>query len=78
VCVDQLPEPHSRITQAEWLSANGIDVLLASARSHLESNPGLGDLDAIRARSTILEAEALTEPGGLGGFLVLEWSAASG
>ena len=38
-----------------------------SERAHL------GDLEAIRARSRVGEAEALTDPAGLGAFHVLEW-----
>ena len=34
----------------------------------------LGDLEAIRARSRVNEAEALLDPAGLGSFRVLEWS----
>ena len=37
------------------------------------SGPPLGDLVAIRGRSRVGEAEALTDPGGLGAFTVLEW-----
>ena len=33
----------------------------------------LGDLEAVRARSRITEAEALLDPTGLGAFQVLEW-----
>ena len=32
-----------------------------------------GDLAALRARSRVREAEALTDPSGLGGFSVVEW-----
>ena len=33
----------------------------------------IGDLAALRARSRVREAEALTDPVGLGAFTVLEW-----
>ena len=35
----------------------------------------VADLEALRARSRISEAEALVAPDGLGAFRVLEWSA---
>ena len=37
------------------------------------SRAGVGDLAALRARSRVREAEALTDPSGLGAFAVLEW-----
>ena len=37
------------------------------------SQPTLGDLSALRARSRIREAEALLDPTGLGSFRALEW-----
>jgi hypothetical protein len=36
------------------------------------ARPGL---EAMRMRSRVSEAEALLDPGGLGGFLVAEWRA---
>ena len=37
------------------------------------SEPRVGDLAAMRARSRVREAEALGDPSGLGGFSVVEW-----
>ena len=34
---------------------------------------GIGDLEAIRARSVATEAAALVDPAGLGAFKVLSW-----
>ena len=76
VAVDQLvavrPPDHDR-TQAEFLAAHGIDDLVEEGRRVWEERAHLGDLEAVRARSRITEAEALTDPAGLGAFRVLEW-----
>ena len=37
------------------------------------SAPHVADLEALRARSRVSEAEALLDPAGLGAFRVLEW-----
>jgi SAM-dependent MidA family methyltransferase len=74
VCVDQLAlvrPPAARSTQADWLRAHGIDDLVAEARA-AASLPAR-DLPALRLRSRLAEAPALLDPGGLGGFAVLEW-----
>jgi SAM-dependent MidA family methyltransferase len=59
--------------QAGWLRAHGLDELVDAGRRLWEERAGVGDLAAVRARSRITEAEALTDPAGLGGFSVLEW-----
>ena len=59
--------------QAEWLRLHGIDEMVDEGRRTWEERAAVGDLAAIRARSRVREAEALTDPGGLGGFLVAEW-----
>ena len=78
VAVDQLadvrPPDHDQ-SQAEFLAAHGIDELVDEGRRLWEERAHLGDLAAIRARSRITEAEALTDPAGLGAFRVLEWTA---
>lgn len=74
VCADQLAasRPPTRATsQASWLREHGIDELLAEGRSAL-GEPAR-DLDALRRRSRVAEAEALLDPAGLGAFTVLEW-----
>jgi SAM-dependent MidA family methyltransferase len=73
VAVDQLPEPTSVSTEAEFLVHWGIDDLVDEGRRIWTERAHLGDLEAVRARSRIGEAEALCDPAGLGGFLVLEW-----
>ena len=77
VAVDQLadvrPPDHDR-SQAAFLAAHGIDELVDEGRRLWEERAHLGDLAAIRARSRITEADALTDPAGLGAFRVLEWA----
>jgi SAM-dependent MidA family methyltransferase len=73
VAVDQLPTPTSNLSQADWLAQYGIDELVAEGRAIWEQRAATGDLAAIKARSRIGEAEALTDPNGLGAFRVLEW-----
>ena len=77
VAVDQLPPGADTTTQAAFLRDNGIDDLVADGRRRWAERAGLGDLEALRARSRITEAEALLDPDGLGGFTVLEWRVGS-
>jgi SAM-dependent MidA family methyltransferase len=74
VAVDQLPEPTSNRSQAEFLRAFGVDDLAAAARRAWEERAHIGDLQALRARSRVHEAAALTDPAGLGAFRILEWA----
>ena len=77
VAVDQLADlvraPDADRSQAEWLTACGIDDLVAEARATWHERAALGDLEALKARSRVSEADALTDPSGLGAFRVLEW-----
>jgi len=74
VPIDQLlPAPDFDVAQAEWLAAHGLDELVEDGRRTWHERAHLGDLEALRARSRIGEAEALTDPAGLGAFRVLEW-----
>lgn len=73
VAVDQLPPPDSDTAQADWLRSWGIDDLVEEGRQVWRERAHLGDLEAVRARSRIREAEALTDPAGMGAFRVLEW-----
>ena len=73
VAVDQLRPPHDNRSQAEWLQSNGIDELAEAARAAWRERAHIGDLEAIKARSRAGEADAITDPGGLGAFRVLEW-----
>jgi len=76
VAVDQLAQvrpPSSDRTQAEFLRAHGIDELVAEAREAWQARAHVGDLEALKHRSRLTEAQALTDPTGLGAFRVLEW-----
>jgi SAM-dependent MidA family methyltransferase len=73
VAVDQLPPPTTNTLQAAWLRGHGLDDLVTEGRATWSERAHLGDLEAIRARSRITEADALTDPAGLGAFRVLEW-----
>lgn len=74
VAVDQLGvAPTADRSQADWLRAHGLDELVAEGRRIWQARAATGDLAAVRARSRVGEAEALTDPSGLGGFRVLEW-----
>ncbi len=75
VAIDQLPAPTVVATQADWLRVNGLDDLVSEARAHWVEHAGVGNLAAVRARSAVLEAEALCDPSGLGGFTAMEWHA---
>ena len=75
VAVDQLPAPDEDHSQADWLRSWGIDELVEEGRRIWHERAHLGDLEAIRARSRVNEAEALLDPAGMGSFRVLEWSA---
>jgi SAM-dependent MidA family methyltransferase len=73
VAVDQLPGPDATSSQADFLRAHGLDVLVNDARRAWQERAHIGDLDALKHRSRVGESEALTDPGGLGAFRVLEW-----
>ena len=73
VPTDQLPVPTSDRSQADFLADHGIADLVEDGRRIWAERAHLGDLAAIRARSRVGEAEALTDPTGLGAFRVLEW-----
>jgi SAM-dependent MidA family methyltransferase len=76
VAVDQLAAvrpPDRNRSQAEFLRAHGIDELVEEGRRTWRERAHIGDLAAVRARSRVNEAAALTDPAGLGAFRVLEW-----
>jgi SAM-dependent MidA family methyltransferase len=76
VAVDQLAEvapPAADRSQAEFLRAHGVDALADEARQAWLGRAAVGDLEALRSRSRVHEAAALTDEAGLGGFRVLEW-----
>lgn len=74
VAVDELPPPSADRSQAEFLRAWGIDDLAEEARRAWQERAHIGDLQALRSRSRVHEAHALTDPAGLGAFRVLEWA----
>ncbi|MEO1061487.1 MAG: class I SAM-dependent methyltransferase [Actinomycetota bacterium] len=78
VCVDQLPTPDQHLDQASFLRRHGLDQLVEEGRRVWRERAHLGDLTAIRARSRVAEAEALTDSHGLGSFAVLLWNAGGG
>lgn len=75
VAIDQLAiAPSSDRTQSEWLLDHGLAGLVEEGRRIWQERAAIGDLEAVRARSRIIEAEALVDPAGLGAFRVLEWT----
>jgi SAM-dependent MidA family methyltransferase len=78
VAFDQLVSvraPVATATQAEFLTRHGIEALVDDARRAWSERAAIGDLAAVTARSRVNEAAALTDPAGLGGFTVIEWTA---
>ena len=73
VAVDQLPEPDVVRSQAQFLHRFGIAELVEEGRAAWASAAARADLEALRMRSRAVEADALLDPAGLGGFTVLEW-----
>ena len=73
VCWDQLPAGGAVCDQASWLRAYGLDELVAEGRQVWAERAHLGDLAAVKARSRVSEAAALTDPAGMGRFTVLTW-----
>jgi SAM-dependent MidA family methyltransferase len=70
---DQLPGPPEVCTQAEWLARHGLAELVAEGRRTWAERAHLGDLAAVEGRSRVAEAATLTDPAGMGAFLVMEW-----
>ena len=73
VPLDQLPTPDVVSTQADWLRRNGLDDLVDDGDRAWQAAASRPDLAALTMRSRRREAEALTDPAGLGAFTVLEW-----
>lgn len=76
VALDQLPEPDVVRTQAQWLQLWDIDELVDQGKQYWSDHAARPDLEAIRMRSRVSEAEALLDPTGLGSFLVCHWNPA--
>ena len=75
VAVDQLPTGAAVSTQTEYLERWGISGLVAEGREYWKAHAARPDTAAIEMRSRVSEAEALTDPGGLGSWLVVEYPA---
>jgi SAM-dependent MidA family methyltransferase len=75
VALDQLPVPDALRTQQQWLELWGIEELVEQGRQIWTERAARPDLEAIKMRSRISEAEALCDPSGLGAFIVAEWTA---
>lgn len=73
VPIDRLPSATTTSSQADWLRAQGIEERVEQAKATWRERGHIGDLEAMFARSAVGEAEALLEPGGLGGFTVIEY-----
>jgi len=76
VMVDQLDlvcQPTRVSSQADWLHSFGIGELVEQGKAYWQANAARPDLEAMKMRSRISEAEALCAPNGLGNFKVLEW-----
>lgn len=76
VALDQVQADYraGTCTQAEFLRDHGIEELVAEGRAVWQERAGVGDLDALTARSREREAEALLDPTGMGAFNALVWS----
>jgi len=73
VALDQLPPPTATRTQAEFLRDHGLEELVEEGRRRWAADAATPDLAALVGRSRVREAEALTDPSGLGRFTVAEW-----
>ena len=76
VLIDQLTrvrEPDAVRSQSQFLQRWGIDELVDEGKRIWAEKAARPDLEALRMRSRISEAEALLDPHGLGGFTVCEW-----
>lgn len=58
-------------TQTEWLRDLGIDQLVEDGILQWDAGAARGDLDALKGRSRVNEARALTDPAGLGAHRVV-------
>lgn len=73
VAWDQLPAPDRLETQADFLARWGVADLVEEGRRYWDEHAARPDVRAMRLRSRIIEADALTEPAGLGGWWVASW-----
>jgi SAM-dependent MidA family methyltransferase len=68
----------SETSQTDWLRALGIDDLVDEARTVWRDRAHIGDLEAVAARSRVGEADALTDPHGLGAHRVFVFAKGQG
>jgi SAM-dependent MidA family methyltransferase len=73
VAIDQLPEPDTIRSQSQWLQLHGIGELVEEGKRHWHEHAARPNLEAMRMRSRVAEAEALLDPNGPGAFTVLEY-----
>jgi SAM-dependent MidA family methyltransferase len=64
-------------SQTEFLTSHGLDDLVSEGNRIWSERAHVGDLAALAARSRVREAEALSDPDGLGAHRVLEWETAA-
>jgi len=64
-------QPIESTHQRDWLISLGIDEVVAEARREWDAGRASGSLDALAARSRVHEADALTDPHGLGAHHVM-------
>lgn len=70
---DQLPPASQIETQADFLATWGIEELVEEGKRVWSEKAAAPDVAAIRMRSRSNEYAALTDPAGLGGWLVATW-----
>ena len=73
VAFDQLPPGATLSTQAEWLTAAGINSMTADARALWQRKRAKLTAEALAARTLLDEAAALSDPDGMGAFWAAEW-----
>ena len=73
VVFDQLPPSAVLVSQADWLTAAGIDELTADARALWQRHRSSPTAAALAARALLEEAAALIDPAGMGAFWAAEW-----
>lgn len=71
--LDQFRPPDRKETQAAFLRRHGIDELVEEGDRAWDAAATRPDVAALTMRSRRREAEALTDPAGLGAFAVVEW-----
>ncbi len=74
VAIDQLPGGVGVDTQADFVRRHGIDALVDEGREYWRAHASRPDVKALKMRSRISESEALTDPTGLGSWLVAVWA----